>query len=189
MATERAAVFREVADAPTLKPRQPGQPRSVTTTTGGTSRTISYDYDLLGNKAAMQSPSLGTQAVGYGYDALNRLVTVTHPDGAVTRFGYDKAGNRTRLTRANGVVTTYAYDVLNRLTDLVNTNGAGQVVSAYHYVLNPDGKRLSVTESGASTSNSTASYAYDAGSILPYDMLASRIWAVKPLFTRRKGNI
>ncbi len=61
------------------------------------------------------------------------------------------------------MVTTYAYDVLNRLTDLVNTNGAGQVVSAYHYVLRADGKRLSVTESGPSSSNSTTSYTYDAG--------------------------
>lgn len=106
----------------------------------------------------MQTPSLAAQgkSVGYAYDLDNRLAQVSHPDGAVTQFAYDKAGNRVGVARLNAQSslfsrTSYAYDVLNRLTDLVNLNGAGPVVSAYHYVLNPDGKRASVTESGAAT--------------------------------------
>jgi len=130
--------------------------------------TISYDYDVAGNKIGMQPPSLAAQgkSIAYGYDALNRLVSVTHPDGAVTRFGYDNVGNRQTVTRltASGAMfstTAYTYDALNRLTNQVNTAGTGALVSGYLYQLRADGKRLSVAESGPSTSNSTTSYTYD----------------------------
>ena len=144
-----------------------GQLQSVTTTAGGVSRTVSYDYDVLGEKISTQTPSLvsGSKSVGYGYDVLSRLSTVTHPDGATTTFGYDKVGNRQSVTRKSaGTVfstTTYIYDSLNRLTDIVNQNASGGLVSKYHYTLRPDGKRQSVTESGPATSGATTGYIYD----------------------------
>ena len=136
-----------------------GQLKSVTTTSGGVIRTISYDYDVLGNKRSMTTP--GAKTVLYGYDTLNRLSTVTHPDGAVTTFGYDKVGNRQSVTRqtSTGTVfstTVYTYDPLNRLTDIVNVNGSNGLVSKYHYGLRADGKRSSVTD-GTGITN----YTYD----------------------------
>ena len=142
-----------------------GQLRSITTTaSGGPARIISYDYDILGNKTAMQTPSGKT--VGYGYDTLNRLMTVTHYDGATTTFGYDKVGNRQSVTRTNAAgtvfsTTTYTYDTLNRLTDIVNNNGSNGLVSKYHYGLRLDGKRSSVTDSGPATTGGTTNYTYD----------------------------
>ena len=111
----------------------------------------------------------GGSTIGYGYDILNRLMTVTHPDTggkAVTLFGYDKVGNRQSVSRTNAAgtvfsTTTYIYDSLNRLTDIVNKNGSNGLVSSYHYGLRADGKRYSVTESGPATSNATINYFYD----------------------------
>ena len=144
---------------PTPDYRQ-GQLQSVTTN----GRTVSYDYDILGNKIAMQTPSGKT--VGYGYDVLSRLQTVTHYDGATTTFTYDKVGNRQNVTRTNAAgtvfsTTGYVYDSLNRLTDIINKNGSNGLVSSYHYGLRLDGKRSSVTESGPYTSNATSNYTYD----------------------------
>jgi len=157
----------DVNGNPTPDFRQ-GQLKSVTTTSGGVSRVISYDYDLLGNKLSTTTPSLATagKSLGYSYDALNRLSTVTHLDNAVTTFLYDKVGNRQSVTRTNsaGVLfstTGYIYDSLNRLTDIVNANGSNGLVSKYHYALRADGKRLSVTESGPATNNATTNYTYD----------------------------
>ena len=146
-----------------------GQLKSVTTTAGGVSRIVSYDYDVLGEKISTQTPSLvsGNKIIGYGYDVLGRLLTVTHPDGAVTTFGYDKVGNRQSVSRAISATaqpfstTTYVYDTLNRLTDITNSNASGGVVSKYHYGLRLDGKRQSVTESGPATSGATTGYIYD----------------------------
>jgi RHS repeat-associated protein len=153
-----------------------GQLQSVTTTSGGVSRTISYSYDLLGNKTSMTTPSGKT--ISYRYDVLNRLSTVTHPDNAVTTFGYDKVGNRQSVSRATSATaasfstTSYAYDALNRLTDIINANGSSGLVSKYHYQLRADGKRLSVTD-GSGTTN----YTYDDGGKLvqeagPYATIA-----------------
>ena len=115
----------------------------------------------------MQTP--GGSTVAYGYDILNRLMTVTHPDTggkAVTTFGYDKVGNRQSVSRTNAAgtvfsTTGYIYDTLNRLTDIVNKNGSNGLVSSYHYGLRADGKRYSVTESGPATSGGTTTYFYD----------------------------
>ena len=111
-----------------------GQLKSVTTN----SKTISYDYDVLGNKRSMTTP--GAKTVSNGYDTLNRLSTVTHSDGATTAFGYDKVGNRQSVTRvtSTGTVfstTAYTYDPLNKLIDIVNRDGNNAIVSSYHYQL------------------------------------------------------
>ena len=154
MATTYAYYGYDAGGNPVPDYRQ-GQLQSVTTN----GRTISYDYDVLGNKRSMTTP--GGKTVLYGYDILNRLSTVTHPDGAVTTFGYDKVGNRQSVTRqtSTGAVfstTGYTYDPLNRLTDIVNKNGSNAVVSSYHYQLRADGKRSSVTDASGITN-----YTYD----------------------------
>jgi len=138
-----------------------GQLRSVTTA----GKTITYDYDLLGNKISTLTP--GGSRVSYAYDPLNRLFTVTHPDSAITTFTYDKVGNRQSVSRATSATaapfstTLYYYDSLNRLTDLINQTGGGVVVSSYHYGLRADGKRQSLTESGPYTNRGLTVYTYD----------------------------
>jgi YD repeat-containing protein len=37
------------------------------------------------------------ESIKYRYDALNRLIEATHPDGSIVRYTYDPAGNRTSV--------------------------------------------------------------------------------------------
>ena len=39
---------------------------------------------------------------GYGYDALERVTSVTTPLGKTTSYGYDPDGNRTTVTDPDG---------------------------------------------------------------------------------------
>jgi RHS repeat-associated protein len=73
---------------------------------------VSYAYDPNGNRTAMQD---GTGTTQYGYDNLDRLVSIQYPDGRVVRYTYDRAGNRTSLVNPGNVTTTYGYDAANRL--------------------------------------------------------------------------
>jgi YD repeat-containing protein len=57
----------------------------------------------LGTLGFATGSSAGTTA--YAYDALNRLVKVTFPDGKQVCYAYDKAGNRTQITRISGTCT------------------------------------------------------------------------------------
>jgi len=123
--------------------------------------TLTYTYDAAGNLLTTRSSNAGGASVDYGYDALNRLVTVTDnrlAAGAnVTTYNYDSVGNLQGYLYPNGVQTSYAYNSLNRLTSM--TVGAGSsVLAGYGYTLGPAGNRLSVTEQ----SGRTVQYAYDA---------------------------
>src|SRR5262249_10130732 len=60
----------------------------------------------------------------YTYDARDRLVLVTEPDGTTIRYEYDAAGNETTLTTLAGTVRS-TYDTLNQL--LTVTDPAGGV--------------------------------------------------------------
>ena len=77
---------------------------------------IRYSYD-----AALRLTSIETEfgTTLYGYDLMNRLVSVTDKDGEITTYTYDANGNRSALTYPNGNKTIYTYDTCNRLTSLV----------------------------------------------------------------------
>ena len=94
--------------------------------------------------------------MGYGYDDLNRLTTVT--GGQSQSFGYDALGNMTSnsqvgaygygdslhkhaVTTAGG--NTFAYDANGNMT-----SGAGRAMS-----WNSDNQLVSVTKDGLTTSN------------------------------------
>jgi RHS repeat-associated protein len=129
----------------------------------GANGTLTYGYDFNGNRTSLTKPS-GT--VQYAFDADSHLSQVTHADGMITKIGYDPDCNRAALIRlkSDGTTTiastTYAYDSLNRLTDIDHTTGSGATIR-YHYGLNPDGTRASVTEAGVPNPGTT-NYTYDA---------------------------
>ena len=52
-----------------------------------------YSYDAAGNLTTASSSQLGVSRT-YGYDALNRLVSVRQNDTLVARYGYDVLGRR-----------------------------------------------------------------------------------------------
>jgi len=117
--------------------------------------TLTYAYDAVGDVKTIQSSNAGGANLGYGYDPLNRLASVTDANGA-TGYGYDPAGNLQMVTYPNGVAHTYSYDTRNRLTGLAVAKGSAQL-TGYSYLLDAAGHRLSVTE----LSGRTVNYGYD----------------------------
>lgn len=77
---------------------------------------VSYAHDAAGNRTFMGATSdlTSTINVGYQFDALNRMTSVSLPalDGGAfwVSYGYDKLSRRKVINRANGANTTIAYD-------------------------------------------------------------------------------
>ena len=146
---------------------------TVTGDDGQVLRTESYQYDTNGNRT--QSTTLRTLADGtveslvtsYVYDAENRLVQTTLPDGAVSTTEYNTFGQQGKTTDALGRETTYAYD-----------DRGNMVATTY-----PDGTTSSMTydvenrnTSGTDRNGVTTYYVYDAlgrmtQTILPDDTM------------------
>ena len=77
-----------------------------------------YQYDLTGNKTAIQKQRRDLpQESGcytYAYDALGRLSAVTKDGENLRTYAYDAFGNRS-LLREGTTQTTYAYNAMNQL--------------------------------------------------------------------------
>lgn len=118
-----------------------GELIASTTAMGGTSRTLSFQYDPDGNRVRITHPDQAYFTTGY--DGLDRLTSASWTiAGGTTAFmsiGYDAAGQRSGIGRASSS-TTYGYDGVGRLTG-VNQNfagGAGNLVTGLGY--NPAGQ-------------------------------------------------
>lgn len=131
---------------------------------------LAVDYDAHGNVLHTTS---GTSVTAYVYDAANRVLSVTAPDGAITRYGYvGDSRIPTDITNPNGAVThndvvngllmdsvdalaaktAYGYDAQRHLSSV--TDPTGQTTS---YGYNAAGNRTTVT----SPLGLTRHYAYD----------------------------
>jgi RHS repeat-associated protein len=121
----------------------------------------SFSYDANGNRTAEgvgTAPNVAPAAATatYGYDALNRPVTVTDAAGAAVSYGYDGANRLVSRLLSNGVVTSYGYDGLDRLTALTDAKGV-TVLSGLQYQYDAAGRVTQKTDlSGAHV------YGYDA---------------------------
>jgi RHS repeat-associated protein len=85
------------------------------------SNDATYTYDNVGNLTGMSDANAG---VSQGYDAVNRLTSVSVTAGALAKsisYTYDNVGNRSTMTDPDSGVTTYTYDAADRLTGLVNS--------------------------------------------------------------------
>ncbi len=98
-------------------------------------------------------------SVAYGYDSLNRLVTVTDNriTPGVTTYQYNDVGGLVTVTYPNNVVHTYNYDVTDRVTSVPVTRG-GTTLASYTHTFNFAGHKLTATE----YSGRVATYTYDA---------------------------
>ena len=72
--------------------------------------------------------------ITYTYDARDRLLSETQPDGTRLSYLYDAVGNRTQLTQTlpdnSQRITRYGFDVLNRL---VQVTSPSNTVTTYAY--------------------------------------------------------
>jgi RHS repeat-associated protein len=88
-----------------------------------------FDYDAQDRLLSVTDPN-GLQT-HYGYDGFGGLVSLSSPDTGVAEYRHDAAGNRIWQRDARGVETDYAYDALNRLIAIQYPDSTLNV--AFHY--------------------------------------------------------
>jgi YD repeat-containing protein len=153
--------------------------------TGQQPHTLSYSYDLDGNRTGVQYPS-GSQ-LGLGYNGRNLPASIVVEGTSMATFRYDGNGKRVSRTLENGITTTATYDTASRLT------GLSSPVASYSYSLDSLGRRTTRSES-TSLGVKSDSYAYDpisqltgvnyasgARSTYAYDALGNRTSVVATL--------
>lgn len=84
----------------------------------------------------------------YTYDVLNRLKTVTEPNGRVTVYTFDASGNRQTETitfEGNTTVNTYTYNEQNRLMG-ITTKVNNVIIKVSEYTYDANGNQLTITK-------------------------------------------
>ncbi|MDQ1236739.1 RHS repeat-associated protein [Paenibacillus sp. SORGH_AS306] len=131
-----------------------------------------YQYDGNGNivQAIEKRQGKADDTITYGYDALNRLISVNQPSRGQASYTYDLRGNRltleeTRNTKENLSETSYSYNALNQL-DQWKSDGK---TLDFRYL--PDGtryqKQLTETDSkGTVTKTVQKSVSNSAGKVI-----------------------
>ncbi|WP_438498560.1 RHS repeat domain-containing protein, partial [Paenibacillus sp. IHBB 3054] len=119
------------------------------------------------------------QMSSYGYDPLNRLVSITRPDGSRIAYTYDVRGNRQTLSdTSNGspdtTDTSYTYDLQNTLTGV--TKG-GKATSFQYYA---DGMRYLKTNGNTQTQ---VNYNFQ-GQVISEEKIVSGVFVEQANFVR-----
>jgi YD repeat-containing protein len=131
--------------------------------------TMDY-YDKDGNKAAEVNPA--GVLTSYGYDALNRLISVNESLGTTTIFSQSFTLNSDGLrigatemelqldnSTVATIISTWTYDAMNRLTgESVSNNVDGNFTDMYTYDL--DSNRIGKTHTAGGTAETTT-YTYN----------------------------
>ncbi len=131
------------------------------TETDSYNKTLTYDYDDVGNRTLLIDPD--NQRTVYEYDDLNRLETVRLEEGTTHEqrisYQYYPDGLKKTVTNPNNTVSNYVYDDADRLTNIAHTGPSG-VISSYVYGYDPSGNRQYQLETNAGRTETT-SYTYD----------------------------
>jgi YD repeat-containing protein len=124
---------------------------TVTAATDPTGVHTTYTYDPAGRRTQQNLPN--GVIVQYGYDNLNRLLTINQSKNGTTplasyTYTLDKAGNRTGVTEGSGRTISWAYDNAYRLTSEVDSTAPG-ITTTYAY--DAVGNRQSLTSNSITT--------------------------------------
>src|SRR6266581_4211950 len=84
----------------------------------GTAQDLRYDFDVLGNLLSRFDFLQGTTET-FGYDTLDRLLSLTGPGRSVVYASFNKASSITK----DGLVTTFSYDAGFNRVKKSNVNG------------------------------------------------------------------
>lgn len=119
---------------------------------------VIYSYDKSGNIVRIEYPD--QSAVNYAYNSDNKLINVIDSNGTTNYSYYNDTGLLHTKTLPNNVITTYVYDGAKRVTDVDNRGPGGALISAYHYIYDPNGN---ITSSSETTTDGTkiTTYIYD----------------------------
>jgi RHS repeat-associated protein len=120
--------------------------------------TVSYGYDLNGNRTSVTSPAGSTT---YTYYPRNQVKTTVTADGT-TNFDYYPDTRKKTVIHPNGTQTLYTYENAYRVDTVTTSKTAdGSVISQYDYAYDSNGNRIEQQETQAGQPETTA-YQYDA---------------------------
>jgi RHS repeat-associated protein len=188
-----------------------GRVASTSTNMDGTVRTISHQYDALGDRVHFDTSS--GFALNFGYDTAGRMTRIyDNANTTLAQIGYDSSARRQSLVLGPGSTSasSYGYDALGRLTslgdDLAGTgadqattfsyNSASQITTrtitndayasntAYNVARN-----YSVNGLNQYTSAGSAAFTYDANGNLTSDGSSTFVYdAENRLVSRSNGT-
>ena len=123
-------------------------------------RKVDYRYDLVGNRTHLVDHD-GAETV-WGYDELNRNVSIDVPGQGTTAQTHTKAGKLESIVRPDGSTSAYAYDDAGRIASIAHTK-AGETIAGYAYRYDLNGNRVEQKETNGATTNGevTTTYRYD----------------------------
>lgn len=85
---------------------------------GNNGQRVDKRYDNNGN--LISSTDAQGRVTSYQYDAANRLVHTTAPDGGVTTMEYDSRGNLESVTDPRPLQTRYTYNGFSQVTSIIS---------------------------------------------------------------------
>jgi RHS repeat-associated protein len=137
----------------------------MTGVTDSNSRSIQYQYNLLGNRTTMITPE--NRTITYAYDAARRLTAIT-ADSHIFSLNYDATGRRTGLSYPNNTAAAYTYDYNGNLTRLRHTGTGGTTLADINYTYDNINNRLTRTDTATYSSDpaSNETMSYDAANEL-----------------------
>lgn len=137
----------------------------------GGNGTVSYTYDLTGNRMSRTSSVAGVSTSTSTYNANDELTSETDA-GAITNYSYDANGNTTETSNGT-TTTTFTYDSQNRLVKQ-NAGTSGEIDIVYDGA----GNKVSETVNGVTTK-----YLIDSNNPTGYSQIVEEV--VNGVVTRR----
>jgi RHS repeat-associated protein len=126
-----------------------GRLASTGTNMDGTARSITYQYDLSGNRTSMAAST--SYAMWFDYDGLGRVIDLREGTNVVARIGYDAAGRRSSLGLGDGGYVSssvgYGYDGASRLASLTRDLGGTSAGQSLGFAYNPASQIVQATNS------------------------------------------
>ncbi len=152
---------------------------SSTNDMDGTSRTLSYRYDLNGNRTRITHPD-GAYFT-YSYDGLNRPKSIYEYAGTlIITHNYNAQGRQSGLTRTGGLGSTYDFDEIGRLDDLShNIAGSADDVN-YDFSFSPASQVTARSTSNGAyeyTSYTTGTEGYFVNGLNQYTGVAGALFS------------
>jgi YD repeat-containing protein len=89
--------------------------------TPAANRSTGYTYDHKGNRLTLVDAR--TNTTRFGYDALNRLISVEDALGYTTEYGYDGVGNQISVKDPRGNTAIFTFNAGNELVELTDAEG------------------------------------------------------------------
>ena len=131
-----------------------GRLTSSTTTMGGVSRSLSYQWDRDGNRTRVTHPDGAYSA--YAYDGADRMIGVSGNGQTSASYSYDSFGRRVGMGYQGSTATSYGYDPAGRLASIGHDMVGTAADEVYGFAYNPAFQIVTHSSSNDSYASNTA---------------------------------